>query len=255
MDPTHCACVSILRRVVQYCEDPPARIVSLGEGRINVEIMLPEKPVQIAVDPDQVLPDRDPTNNFWKTPWHVRVTPFYTFLDETSLTTGYDRWNLIIGPWLYGPSYAEAWFTRSDVVGLRAREYINPSNSMQGLISAGGPTFETSPQVSMPHSPIPFSRRRSSACTANKTWLCSTIPARAWTDSPSMRYIIQESSSLYTAPAHDVELFGSWQENFLPTPRYFTPDAIHVNELTQTGIHYHFDMLTPYWNPDMGAQD
>ena len=29
---------------------------------------MPEEPEQIAVDPDQVLVDRDPANNFWKTP-------------------------------------------------------------------------------------------------------------------------------------------------------------------------------------------
>ena len=39
------------------------------------------------------------------------------------------------------------------------------------------------------------------------------------------RYVFDESASMYTAPMHHVEVFGSWQQNFLPLPRYPTPGA------------------------------
>ena len=38
--------------------------------------------------------------------------PVYTFLEETDLTNGYDKWNVIYGPWVYGPMYDDPWFTR-----------------------------------------------------------------------------------------------------------------------------------------------
>ena len=43
--------------------------------------------------------------------------PLYTFLEETDLTTAYDRWNLIFGPWLFSAPYNDAWFTRSTMAG------------------------------------------------------------------------------------------------------------------------------------------
>src|SRR5262245_26017255 len=51
-------------------DDPPATVTPLGPGpkggaRMKVEIVLPAEPSQVAVDPDQVLVDADPANNFW----------------------------------------------------------------------------------------------------------------------------------------------------------------------------------------------
>src|SRR5208282_2342555 len=63
------------------------------------------------------------SNNYWKTPVKFRITPVYTFLDETTLTTAYDRWNVIVGPWLFAPAYQDPWFTRSDMAGIRAGLY------------------------------------------------------------------------------------------------------------------------------------
>src|SRR5204862_4995368 len=56
-------------------DTPPARIEVMDNGRVRVEVDLPAEPVQIAVDPDQVLVDRDPSNNFWRTPIRWRITP------------------------------------------------------------------------------------------------------------------------------------------------------------------------------------
>src|SRR5262249_35463986 len=74
-------------------DDPPARIETLPHNRVRVEVLLPCKPTQIAVDPDQVLVDRDPSNNYWKLPFRLRITPLYTLIEETDVTNDYDRWN------------------------------------------------------------------------------------------------------------------------------------------------------------------
>src|SRR5262249_22750549 len=66
--------------------DPPAIVERLHPDRFCVEMNLPSEPTQIAVDPDQILVDRDPANNFWKSQTHFRLAPVYTPLEETDLT-------------------------------------------------------------------------------------------------------------------------------------------------------------------------
>src|SRR5262249_10730974 len=51
-------------------EDPPAEVTALPGNRVRVDVTLPAEPKQIAVDPDQVLIDRDPSNNYWKCWYH-----------------------------------------------------------------------------------------------------------------------------------------------------------------------------------------
>src|SRR5205823_10664489 len=74
-------------------EDPPAHVQTIGANEVRVEVILPCKPTQIAVDPDQVLVDRNPANNYWKPRLRVRWSPLYTPLEEASVTNDYDRWN------------------------------------------------------------------------------------------------------------------------------------------------------------------
>src|SRR5262249_51458068 len=106
-----------------HLDEPRADIEVLPDNRVRVQLTLPRCPTQIAVDPDQVLVDTDPSNNFWKTPVRWRITPLYTFIDETSLTTDYDKWNVIAGPWAFGSAYNDPWYTRSTMLGARIGAY------------------------------------------------------------------------------------------------------------------------------------
>src|SRR5207253_1352786 len=58
-----------------------------------------------------------------KTPPKFRATPLYTMLDETGVTTDYDRWNVTAGPWVWGPAAQDPWYTRSSMAGLRVGGY------------------------------------------------------------------------------------------------------------------------------------
>src|SRR5260370_2675421 len=60
-------------------DDPPALVESLPDHRVRVTVQLPSRPVQIAADPDQVLVDKDPSHNSWKSPIRSRITPVDTF--------------------------------------------------------------------------------------------------------------------------------------------------------------------------------
>ena len=99
-----------------HSDDPPATVTVLPPKkkglcpleeacepkgcRVHIEVEVPEEPTQVAVDPDQLLVDKDPSNNYWKAPIRCALTPVYTFLEETDLTNAYDRWNFIFGPWV-----------------------------------------------------------------------------------------------------------------------------------------------------------
>src|SRR5690606_4025475 len=86
--------IPILPQAQSYqLDEPPTSVRATGARTMRVEVLLPERPTQIAVDPDQVLVDREPDNNYWKRRARLRFTPVYTFLEETDLTNAYDRWN------------------------------------------------------------------------------------------------------------------------------------------------------------------
>jgi hypothetical protein len=235
-------------------EDPPTHIDTLPGNHVRLVVDLPVEPKQIAVDPDQVLVDRDPSNNYWKCWYHWRLTPFYTFLDETDLTNDYDKWNFIAGPWLYmPPAYHDPWFTRSTMFGLRADAYRTQQfnggvfaayryDYRDTIIGADG-LWDHFP---WPHTQIGFTLERrldagfdQSNDHANRAVLFG-------------RYVFQYGSSLYLPPMQYVETFGTVQNNFLPVPNQRPPGAERYENLAMGGLHYHMDYLTPYWDPEAG---
>ncbi len=234
-------------------KNPAATVEPLGDHTVRVEVTLPTAPNQIAVDPDQILPDSEPANNRWKSEPRLRYAPCYTFLEETAYTNAYDRWNFIAGPWAFGPSYADAWFTRSTIAGarvgaFRTEEFVGGAyvgyRTTYRDVAAG---FDG--QIS--HWPLPrvdvgFHAETSVAQFSNtQTDLDRAV---IWS-----RYTIDEASALYTAPMHHVESFASWQQNFLPKPRFPLPAGAYTyDQATNVGLHYHIDLLTPYWDPEMG---
>src|SRR5262249_17928661 len=44
-------------------DDPPTRIEPMPDNRVVVHVLLPCRPTQVTVDPDQILPDCNPANN------------------------------------------------------------------------------------------------------------------------------------------------------------------------------------------------
>ena len=83
--------IPILPQANYDLDEPRAHVEYMGDNHVRVDLCLPEEPEQIAVDPDQILVDKNAANNFWKAPIRYRATPIYTFLEESDLTTAYDR--------------------------------------------------------------------------------------------------------------------------------------------------------------------
>jgi Peptidase family M1 domain len=235
-------------------DDPPCHMESLPDNRVRVEVILPSRPTQIAVDPDQVLVDRDPANNYWKPHIKWRLTPFYTMLDETDMTTAYDRWNVIAGPWLFMTAYNDPWYTRSTMLGARVGVYR--TQQFNGGVYLGYRTdyrdFVAGVDGLWDHVPfartqVGFSAERRLAEAVNGEQEANRVGVFG-------RYIFQYGSSLYLPPMHYVEAFGTVQDNFLPVSRRWTDGAMRFDQLTMTGLHYHVNYLTPYWDAEGGYQ-
>jgi hypothetical protein len=240
-------------------EEPPATVTPLGSGekggsRVKVEIVLPAEPTQIAVDPDQVLVDAEPDNNYWHTPIRWRVTPLYTFLEETDLTAAYDRWNLIFGPWLFSAPYQDAWFTRSTMAGLRAGAYrtqqfnggayIGFRTDYRDVVAGVDGIWDHFPDCHWQSGFI--AERRIAEFNEGDS---NAVRAAVWT-----RYIFTYGSSLYLPPIHFLEGFAHYSDNFLPFPTQKSPGGVRFDQTTTAGLHYRINYLTPYWDPEGGFQ-
>jgi hypothetical protein len=240
--------------VVQL-EDPPARVEPLPNNRVRVEVVLPCKPTQITVDPDQVLVDRDPSNNYWKTPVNWRFAPVYTLLEETDVTTAYDRWNVLFGPGIFFPTFQDPWYTRSPMIGLRAALYRTQQFSGGAYLSYRSDYSDVVAGVDGlwdhwpgPHGQIGFSAERSLTPVGGN----DDDNRHSNRASIFARHVFDYGSSLYLPPIRYVEVFSSIQNDNLPLPRQQIPGADHFDHQTTTGIHYHHDYLTPYWYPEGG---
>lgn len=233
-------------------DNPPTQVTVEGDC-LRVEVLLPAEPTQIAVDPDQVLVDRDPANNYWKAEFRWRFTPLYTFLEETDLTNSYDRWNLLFGPWIYASAYDNPWYPLSTMVGVRAGAYRTQQFS-GGMYAAYRTDFRdvvAGVDGLWDHWPfdhfqvgVNAERRLASLYDSNQ----DAMRAAAFG-----RYIFQYGDSLYLPPMQYLEGYTDYQDNFLP---YYRAAKIDPSERPQRyaaiGMHYRMDYRTPYWDPEGG---
>src|SRR5579871_6876512 len=234
-------------------DDPPTRMETLPGNRVRVEVVLPCRPTQIAVDPDQILVDRDPSNNYWKMPIQYRFTPLYTLIEESDVTTAYDRWNVLFGLGLWGPAYTDPWYTRSTLVGLRAGlyrtqefsggAYVGYRTDDRAIVAGVDGLIDHWP---WPHTQIGFNAERSLTEIGNDDGRHSDRGVIFG------RYVFQYGSSLYLPPMEYLEAFSAVENDNLPLPRRTVAGAEHFDQQTLMGLHFHLDYLTPYWDPEGG---
>jgi hypothetical protein len=242
---------------------------ALGENRFRVELVLDEAPNQVMVDPDLVLVDTNPGNNRWHCDVRWRFTPLYTFLEETDLTSAYDRWNVIVGPWVYGAMYSDPWYTRSTMAGFRigavrttefyGGAYVAARQDYKDVVAGVDGVIDHWP---MEHTQVGYNVER-----RLDTWFHGDENAMRgvlWG-----RYIFNYGSSMYLPPMHYIEAFGLYSDNFYPFARQTgdtkgVPNAqplVQANDvwpgerfqnIATAGIHYRLNFLTPYWDPECG---
>ncbi len=233
-------------------DDPPAVIDVLPDNRVRVVVRLPSEPTQIAVDPDQVLVDKDPTNNYWKPRLRCHLTPLMTFLDETALTNDYDKWNFNCGPWLFFPAYEDPWFTRSAMVGARAGLY-RTEDFVGGVYAAYRTDYDdvvVGGDALWDH--LPWSHTQMGLVAEQRLATAYQGQQHANRAVAFGRYIFDYGDSLYLPPFHYLETYGTVQDDFLPVARIHGAGAERYDYLSAGGLHYHINFLTPYWDPEGG---
>jgi hypothetical protein len=242
------------RAGVVELEDPPTRIEPTPDNRVVVQVVLPCRPTQVTVDPDQILPDADPSNNYWKPPKRWRFTPLYTFLEETDLTNAYDRWNVLYGPWIFGAPYDDPWYTRSTMIGARAGLYRTQVFN-GGVYAAYRTDFrDVVAGIDGMWDHWPWHRTQIGFNAEHRLTTFYHGDNNVSRGSVYGRYVFEYGDSLYLPPMHYLETFGAFQQNFLPKPRNTIPGAERYDETEAVGLHYHLDLLTPYWDPEGGAR-
>lgn len=224
----------------------------LDDTRVRLEVDLPGPPNRVSVDPDQILPDADPANNFWPLPINWRPRPLYTFLDETAFTNDYDKWNVIFGPWAAAELWQQAWYTRTGNLGLRAGLY-RQEEFRGGVYAAYRTTYgdlALGADGVISHFPFPkwevgFNVEKSIGSFIGDD---DYRPDRAVM---YLRDIREQTSSLYWLPREFVDYYVAYQSNWMPEPRNkFLGEKI--DPLTTIGIRYFRETYVPYWDPEMG---
>jgi hypothetical protein len=222
-------------------DQPPARMETLPDGRVRVEMILPSRPAQISIDPDQILLDREPANNHWKPQVHWRFTPLYTPLEETDLTTPYDRWSVITGPW----------FDQRGHVGLRTGLYR--LQHFRGGVYVAYDVDDEDLQLGADGlwDHWPFNRTQ-----VGFNFDHSLTPDWEGTRRDRgrlfARYIFQYTPSLYMDPMEFVEVYGRVENELWHDHIVEKPGIERYDDLAALGILYHRDYLTPYWDPVAG---
>ncbi len=232
-----------------------ATVEPLPGHRWRVELTLPSEPKQVVVDPDRVLLDADPADNSWRLFPRVRLVPLYSMLNETDLTNDYDRWNVAAGPWIWGPTYQDPWYTRSTIAGVRAGVYR--TQTFAGGVYVGARSdyrdLVLGADGLLDHWPLPktqvgfnFEHRLSGP------WFGNRGEETADRAALFARYVLNYGSSLYLPPVQYVEAFTSYSDNFLPFARDTVPGAVRPGWTQLNGVHYRLNLYTPYWDPERG---
>ncbi len=239
----------------QEFDQPPAVVQPLGPDTWQVEVLLPSKPTQVSVDPDQVLIDSDPANNHWHTPWNIRATPFYTLLDETDLTTDYDKWNVIVGPWLYGGTTMnfDPWYTRDTMLGVRAAVTRTQQFNSGAFLAFRSDIrdFVVGVDGLIDHWPHRYTQFGYHVEQRIAGPIGNDAPNDVTRAALFGRYIFNYGPSLYLPPIEYLEGYTAFQDNPLPFRETIT-DGVRPDRYFTGGVHYRVNYLTPYWHPEAG---
>ncbi len=228
---------------------PKARIEPLPHNQVRVELFLRCQPVQISVDPDQVLLDRDPSNNHWKPEINRRITPLFTNLDKTDLTTAYDRWNVIAGPWFGWSEPAFGWHSS---LGLRGELY-RLQHFKGGVYLGYVPDYQdfvAGADAVLDHWPLPHMQvgvQYEYSLTEPDSGLDHRQQGRVFG-----RYVIHHTPSLYQDQTEFIELYGRYGSFFWRDDGFVPPGAERFDTVTAGGVRYYRNYLTPYWDPETG---
>ncbi len=234
--------------------DPSAGDYSVGDASVErvaddewiVSFCTEERPTQVTIDPDYWLLDGDLHNNRWRKTPAVRLTPFYTPLDETALMQPLDRVGIAAGP------------------GLDSLGRLVVRGSVSSIHD-----FRVSPFIAF----TPASN--DNQLTAGVDSIIYNLPAPNW--SLGITYEHTLASDLIDDPEDQGKVYLRWDQiyttSFLyPNLKYWEfyfrfgdnfypyeatrpsqdPRIENYRDIRAAGVSFHADSRMPYWNPDSG---
>lgn len=222
------------------------RVESIGNNEWRVTFVSNERPAQVEIDPHSEILDVNPVNNRWKVDPKIRLTPFYTPLDEVAMVRPLDRPSFSAGPG----------------VDLEGRAAIRGSWMLPNR-------YRISPYIAYPITP------NDSVLVAGVDGELMNFPA------PNLalggKYERTLATDLFYLPDNQGEVYLRWNQiyttslfmpnimytdiyfrfgdNFFPDENFRPPDnpaAEYYRDIRAAGIRYHLDTRMPYWNPEKG---
>ncbi|MCS7166296.1 MAG: M1 family aminopeptidase [Gemmatales bacterium] len=225
-----------------------ARVELVEPNTYRITLDTEKLPQHVVIDPDQVLPDRNPVNNYWHTPIRWRITPLYTNLDDTDLTVPYDGYAVTFGPWagLMDPAFGQ-----QPYMGLRLGFY-RLQTLRGGVFLAYDPNdqdWRVGFDIIRDHFPLPRVQLGMQYVRSLSTDWSNFEKDRA---KLFARYIFTYTPSFYMNPIEFVEVYGRFENEFAGAGPRRLPGIERYDNLAAWGILYYRDYRTPYWDPDTG---
>ena len=216
-----------------------------------VTVVSDEKPSQVSVDPNAQIVDSNPYNNTWRAETTVRVTPFYTPVDEAALMQPWQGHGLVAGFGLDGEGR----------LGLRAslissnRYRISPFLSYTAA-TASRNTDHISAGVDAVFFNFPNSNWQLLARYEHA--LLSTVANDPGHQARiALRRVLNYTTSLIYPNLSYVDIYTRFGDNFFPdedNTMSADPRVEQFDDVRAFGIDFHADSQMPYWDPNRGVK-
>ena len=216
-----------------------------------VTIASDEKPDQVIVDPEGCVIDSDPSNNYWKTEFNARVSPFYTPIDETGLMQPFNQRGAVAG---FGVD-------KDGRIGLRAAVISSNKYRISPFLAYTAATAS----------------RNDDHVSAGIDAVVYNVPSSNWqllgryeyalfstlANDPghqarfALRRIINYTTSLIYPDLSYIDFYTRFGDNFFPNEdntHSSDPRVEQFGNVRAFGIDYHADSQMPYWNPERGVR-
>ena len=235
----------------QALQQDGVRVQQTAPNDWLVTIVSDEKPSQVVVDPDGYVVDSDPYNNSWKADWGVRVSPFYTPVDEASLMQPWQQHGLVAG---FG-------MDSQGRIGLRG-----------ALISSN--RYRISPFLAYTAA---TATRNDDHISAGIDAIVYNLPASNWqllaryeyallstvANDPghqariALRRVLNYTTSIIYPNLSYFDVYTRFGDNFFPDQdNTFSADPRiqQYDDIRAFGVDFHADSQMPYWDPDRGVR-
>ena len=216
-----------------------------------VTVVSEEKPSQVTIDPDGYVIDSNPFDNSWKANYQVRVSPFYTPVDEASLMQPWNQHGLVGG---FG-------IDADGRIGLRAAAIASNRYRISPFIAYTAATAS----------------RNDDHLSAGVDAILYNVPSSNWqlmaryeyallstlANDPghqariALRRVINYTTSLIYPDLSYIDFYTRFGDNFFPDEDNTISNDPRVEQYDNVrafGIDYHADSQLPYWDPDRGIR-